>query len=176
MSALPAWWLETIILPPTWGIERLYWQLRRHTTLPILLPPANEVCEGYVFTPVCQSFCSQREGVSAPIHAGIQTPPPDQRQTHPGTRGRHPSQTRGRPNPRDQRQAPITPTPPPDQRQTPPEQCMLGDTGNKREVRILLECIRVETIVWDNERWWKTLKYFHTSLNNVQMCMRASVV
>ena len=23
------------------------------------LPPANEVCEGYVFTPVCQSFCSQ---------------------------------------------------------------------------------------------------------------------
>ena len=23
------------------------------------LPPANEVCEGYVFTRVCQSFCSQ---------------------------------------------------------------------------------------------------------------------
>ena len=23
------------------------------------LSPANEVCEGYVFTPVCQSFCSQ---------------------------------------------------------------------------------------------------------------------
>ena len=23
------------------------------------LPPANEVCKGYVFTPVCQSFCSQ---------------------------------------------------------------------------------------------------------------------
>ena len=23
------------------------------------LPSANEVCEGYVFTPVCQSFCSQ---------------------------------------------------------------------------------------------------------------------
>ena len=23
------------------------------------LPPANVVCEGYVFTPVCQSFCSQ---------------------------------------------------------------------------------------------------------------------
>ena len=22
-------------------------------------PPANVVCEGYVFTPVCQSFCSQ---------------------------------------------------------------------------------------------------------------------
>ena len=26
------------------------------------VPPANEVCEGYVFTPVCQSFCSQEEG------------------------------------------------------------------------------------------------------------------
>ena len=25
------------------------------------LPPANEVCEGYVFTPVCQSFCSRGE-------------------------------------------------------------------------------------------------------------------
>ena len=24
-----------------------------------LLPAANEVCEGYVFTHVCQSFCSQ---------------------------------------------------------------------------------------------------------------------
>ena len=23
------------------------------------LPPANELCEGYVFTPVCQSFCSE---------------------------------------------------------------------------------------------------------------------
>ena len=35
---------------------------RRETSL--LLPPANEVCEGYVFTPVCQSFCSQ--GVPGP--------------------------------------------------------------------------------------------------------------
>ena len=24
-----------------------------------LLPPTNKVCEGYVFTPVCQSLCSQ---------------------------------------------------------------------------------------------------------------------
>ena len=31
------------------------------------------------------------------------------------------------------------PTPP--GRYTPREQCMLGDTGNKRTVRILLECI-----------------------------------
>ena len=27
-----------------------------------LLPPANEVCEDYVFTPVCESFCSQVGG------------------------------------------------------------------------------------------------------------------
>ena len=29
------------------------------------------------------------------------------------------------------------------QRQTPPDQCMLGDTGNKWAVHILLECILV---------------------------------
>ena len=28
-------------------------------TVKSFLPPANEVCEGYVFTPVSQSFCSQ---------------------------------------------------------------------------------------------------------------------
>ena len=28
----------------------------------------------------------------------------------------------------------------------PPEQCMLGDTGNKRSVRILLECILVYSL------------------------------
>ena len=32
----------------------------------LLLPPVNEVCEGYVFTPVCQSFCSQRGGGQIP--------------------------------------------------------------------------------------------------------------
>ena len=42
-----------------------------------LLPPANEVCEGYVFTGVCLST----GGVSAPLHAGIHTPPG---QTPPG--------------------------------------------------------------------------------------------
>ena len=33
------------------------------------------------------------------------------------------------------------------QEQTPPPQCMLGDTGNKRAVRILLECILVAHFV-----------------------------
>ena len=92
-----------------------------------LLPAANEVCEGYVFTPVCQSFCSQG-GRSAPVHAGMHTPRPEvdphphslcsQKQAPPRTRGRHPTpphNTRGRhplgpeadpPPPQDQRQAP----------------------------------------------------------------------
>ena len=35
---------------------------QRFPVIVILLPPANEVCEGYVFTPVGQSFCSQGGG------------------------------------------------------------------------------------------------------------------
>ena len=70
-------------------------------------PPANEVCEGYVFTPVCQSFYSQG-GLS---HCMLRYPLPTQ--------------------------GPEAGTP---QEQTPLAQCMLGDTGNKRAVRILLEC------------------------------------
>ena len=34
-------------------------------SLSTLLPPANEVCEGYVFTPVCQSFCSRGGSASS---------------------------------------------------------------------------------------------------------------
>ena len=44
-----------------------------------LLPPANEVSEGYVFTGV---YLSTGGGVSAPLHAGIHIPQ-DQRQTPP---------------------------------------------------------------------------------------------
>ena len=55
------------------------------------LPLANVVCEGYVFTRVCQSFCSQ--GGSASVHAGIPPPgadppgadPPHEQTTLPGT-------------------------------------------------------------------------------------------
>ena len=46
-----------------------------------------------------------------------------------------------------------TPTPPPKNRppgaDTPPAQCMLGDTANKRAVRILLECILVKFVSKD---------------------------
>ena len=41
------------------------WVLWTSSLLPIKiswLPSANEVCKGYVFTPVCQSFCSQGKG------------------------------------------------------------------------------------------------------------------
>ena len=34
------------------------------------LPSANYVCGGYVVTPVCQSFCSQGEGVCIPACNG----------------------------------------------------------------------------------------------------------
>ena len=101
------------------------------------------VCEGYVFTRVCHSV---HGGGVCPI-ACWDTPPrpeagtPHSWSRHPplGTRGRHPpgpeagtpppeQTTLGADTPRDQRQVP------------PPVQCMLGDTGNKRAVRILLEC------------------------------------
>ena len=87
----------------------------------MFLPPANEVCEGYVFTPVCQSFCSQGE-VSSSMHAEIHIPPGS----------RHPPEV-------------DPPKADPSEADTPPPsaQCMLGDTGTKRAVRILLECILV---------------------------------
>ena len=39
-----------------------------------ILPPANEVFEGFVFTGVC---LSTGEWVSAPLHAGIHPPGPE---------------------------------------------------------------------------------------------------
>ena len=38
------------------------------------LPPANEFCEGYVFTPVCQSFCLQGEYLGRYTPQGRYTP------------------------------------------------------------------------------------------------------
>ena len=61
-----------------------------------LLPPANKVCEGYVFTPVCHSVHRGDVCPSAcwdthpPTRGRYRHPPNDQRQTPPGTRGRHP--------------------------------------------------------------------------------------
>ena len=95
----------------------------------VLLPPATKLGQYYVFTHVCDSVHGGAGG-SVPLHAGL----------HPslGTRGRHPPdqaspssrhpQTRHTPRTRHPLAA------------APPAQCMLGDTANKRVVRILLEC------------------------------------
>ena len=95
--------------------------------------------------------------------------------TPPGTRGRYPPQGPGTPqsrHPRDQRQAP--PPRPQDQvppwEQTPPGtrhppvQCMLGDTGNKQEVCILLECNLVIEIVTASKRSCGKVMLLHVSL------------
>ena len=72
-------------------------------------------------------------GGSAPLHAKIH--PRDQRQVPPS-----PPKEQAH-TPRDQRQVPSPQSrPPPEQIPPPPAQCMLGDTGNKRAVRIILEC------------------------------------
>ena len=92
----------------------------------VLLPPANEVCEGYVFTRVCLF----RGGVPGQLH--------HHGQVHPRA-GTPPAGTPlGRYTPG--RYIPWAGTPPGQvhlPRQVhPPEQCMLGDTGNKRAVRM----------------------------------------
>ena len=46
-----------------------------------LLLPANKVCKGYVFTPVCHSV--HREGRGCLPHCMLGYTPPDQRQTPP---------------------------------------------------------------------------------------------
>ena len=107
------------------------WQFGNKTVanLPSIrfLPPATKLGQGYVFTRVCDS-----------VHRGVcpiacwDTPPPGPDHC---MMGYIPRDQRQAP-PRDQRQAP-----PWDQAPSPsPAQCMLGDTGNKWAVRILLEC------------------------------------
>ena len=113
----------------------------------LLLPPVNEVCEGYVFTRVCLS--TGGKGVPGQVSPGTRYTPQDQ--VHPQGPG----------------------TPPWDQvlppgRGTPPwEQCILGDTGNKWAVCIIQECILVTTCkrsfgqgnvftdVCLSTRWWR---------------------
>ena len=104
-----------------------------------ILPPANEVWEGYVFTHVCQSFCSHVGGGVCPSACWDYLP---------RTRGRPPPRSRGRqPHPRAEAD---TPPHEPQADPPPPVQCMMGDTGNKRAVRILLECILIGNICF---RW-----------------------
>ena len=111
------------------------WSFIDFSAFSLFLPPANEVCEGYVFTPVCQSFCSRVGGACWDTTPWKQTSPPEadtpQKQT-PGTR--HP------PEPDTPRTRPPPEPDTPRKQTLPPAQCMLGDTVNKRAVCILLEC------------------------------------
>ena len=50
-----------------------------------LLLSANEVCEGYVFTPVCQSFCSWGRGVPGQVPPVPGKPPGQVHSPGPGT-------------------------------------------------------------------------------------------
>ena len=82
----------------------------------VIFTARNEVLQGYVFTRVCD-YVHRGGGVSASVHARIH-PPLGADTTPPPL---------------------LADTP---REQTPQrEQCMLGDTGNKRAVRILLGCI-----------------------------------
>ena len=91
----------------------------------------------------CLSFCSQG-GVPGQVPPPPGTPPgtryfPGTRYTlpRPGAPPRTRYTSRTRYTPWDQVHTP------PQTRYPPQELCMLGDTGNKRAVRILLECILV---------------------------------
>ena len=86
--------------------------------------------QGNIFTPVCQLFCSQG-GVPGQVPPRTRYTPWDQ--VHPP----------GPDTPPRTRYTPLGPGTSHGTRYTPREQCMLGDTGNKRAVRILLECILV---------------------------------
>ena len=108
-----------------WLIERRY------------LPPANEVWGKVIFSVACVKNSVHRGGVPGHIPPWAGTPHlPGQ--VHPLGRYTPPwagTPPLGRYTP--QQVHPWAGTSP------PPEQCMLGDTGNKRAVRILLECILV---------------------------------
>ena len=86
--------------------------------------------QGNIFSSVCQEFCPQKAGVPGQVHPLGRYTPQAGKTPWAGT----PPWT-GTPNP------PWQVHPP-----THPEQCMLGDTGNKQAVRILLECMLVYKI------------------------------
>ena len=121
----------TMSFLPVYCVQRQHMlSLKRN----IFLPPANEVWGKVIFSVAC---------VKNSVHGGgtrAGTPPG---QVHPPGRYTPPRQVHplGRYTPLG-RYPPWAGTPP-GQLHPPREQCMLGDTGNKRAVRILLECILV---------------------------------
>ena len=156
--------------------------------------------QGYVFTPVCHSGClpqcmlgyTPQEQTPLPWEADTpplgsrhpleaDTPwkqtPPKEADTPPGSR--HPWEADTPPGKQTHPQEADTPRsrhPLGKQTQPPPSaQCMLGDTGNKRVVRILLECILVRdkcesSIVHGKLRHlratWKYIKFLFNCAGN----------
>ena len=100
------------------------------------LPPTNEVCKGYVFTPVCHSV-HWGEGCLPQCMLGYTSPWAD---TPSAADIPTVADTPCSRHPPPQQQTPHPPS-----SRHPPALCMLGDTGNKRAVRILLECILVSS-------------------------------
>ena len=110
-----------------------------------LLPPANEVWGKVIFSEACAKNSVHGGATWAGTHPGTRytfppgpgTPPLVGPGTPPGTRY----------IPQDQVHSLDQVHPPtryiPQEQVHPPEQYMLGDTGNKQAVRILLECILV---------------------------------
>ena len=105
----------------------------------VFLPPATKLGQGYIFTGVCDS-----------VHRGSTlagTPPGTRYNPSPGNRYTPWIQVYPSPwykVPPRTRYTPPGPGTPPGTRYTQPqEQCMLGDTGKKQAVHILLECILV---------------------------------
>ena len=111
------------------------------------LPPANKVCEGYVFTPVCHSV--HRGGGGLPNPPPRCRPPPDadplQMQTCHAHPHAYPPPSRCRPpGCRPAMHTPMHAPPPPPMQTPPPPSCgILRDTVNKRAVHIILKCILV---------------------------------
>ena len=119
----------------------IYFRASPDQNLTIFTTHKQSLGQGNVFTPICLSFCSQEEDVSAPLHAGIHTPWAD-----------------------PPRQTPPRQTIP---RQTHPSPKILQDTINKWVVRILLKCILVAKFTFNRVNWGKRLavKLYITTQN-----------
>ena len=103
----------------------------------LIFTARKRICEGYAFTPVCQSFCSQGglpqcmlgypPQKQTPLEADIPREVDPPKQTPPW------------------KQTPQSRHPP--KADPSPAQCMLEDTVNKRAVCILLECNLVKLMI-----------------------------
>ena len=56
-ETFPLAWRVSIFLSLWLKYKQIHCIISERINLGELLPPANEVCEGYVFMPDCQSFC-----------------------------------------------------------------------------------------------------------------------